>query len=187
MSVKYFIKDLPNGIDGRLLKNTIEETSSTFAASKYTKFHSKKSFYALEEGICASNLITESIFDFLIIAIIPVLLTVQVDKKLEENESFIKLLLFINTIVNLIIAGLKIWFWVRIYKATEDFFFMIYFIVELFISLVFLLVFSLVDDAFYPVIVNGTSIFTTNLVFLFLAVKKDYVDEETYLFVLVPV
>ncbi|CAG8595739.1 2767_t:CDS:1 [Acaulospora morrowiae] len=216
MSVKSFTKDLSCGIDARSLNNNIEEKSSIFADSKYTQFqkrystkscvHSSQlnlfqhikflpaifllyfgSVNALEEGIGASNLISESIFDFLIIVIIPVILTTEVNRKLDESKAFIKLLLYVHIIISLGIGGLRILFLVKIYKATDDFFFMIYLIIELGIPLVFLIVFILVRDAFYPVILNGVSIFTKNLVFLFLAVEKGYVDSDTYLFVLLPV
>jgi hypothetical protein len=153
---------------------------------------------AFKENEGASNPVIEAVFDLMVTVLIPLIL-------FDKNESLKKVKLFnyisedhlkiIQMLPVLTISSLVIWFCVNAYHITHDFFFIAYLIAKLVYNLVKiitnLIILPLINVKFRFIYIIYLLIYVLNgtidFIFLSLAVRRNYVDNKTFSFVLVPI
>lgn len=156
---------------------------------------------ALLDNIEASNQITESIFDLMII-MIPIVVyfnfksavnTIVLYFKPEKKVTNSTYAGFCFLAFKPFVLSLTIWFCVRVYQITGDFFFIIYLIFDVIFFLliwIFLLLYPFTSFCYYIYYITLYIIclldYFVHLVFYCMAVQYNYVDKSTYLFVLIP-
>ncbi|CAG8615990.1 1719_t:CDS:1 [Paraglomus brasilianum] len=139
---------------------------------------------AFKGNTSSANEIIETVFDLLITVLIPVILVAKNNKT--DTSIFSRAwLTFLAIILNYAQLSLKIWFWVRAYETTHDFFFITYLIANITTSQI-LCCFIRIHPRIVVTIISSST-FVIDLVFLFLAAKKGYVDSSTYLFIVIPI
>lgn len=158
---------------------------------------------ALLDNIEASNQITESIFDLMFI-MIPIVVyfnfkstvyTIVLYFKPGEKVTDSTYARFCFLAFKPFVLSLAIWFCVRAYQFTGDFFFIIYLIFDVIFFLLigfFLLFYSRARARCNDLICYITLYiiclldFFVHLAFYCMAVQYNYVDKSTYLFILIP-
>lgn len=146
---------------------------------------------AFEDNIGASNPITETVFDQMVAILIPLILIAK-PKYNDKNKIILKALRSIILVISIVAYSLKIWFCVRIYKITQDYFFISYLITILVVNITFSVWDGCIASQFFIqqkmlAIVVVSAFFAIHLIFFFLAAHKNYVDLSTYPFILVPI
>lgn len=214
MSAKLFVEDMSSCTDDCSHKNKFEEKNSISALLKGTQCQQRRqidssvqlnqlnlfrhiqllssiifvffgSTNALEDNIGASNSIIETVFDYLVTILIPVILVTK--KDYTKLNCLKNVLNYFLVFIKYTVVALKIWFLVRTYKTTQDFFFMIYLIVSFTISCIFTCSGVCIMPPCKLTLFVTSSVFVVDVIFLILAVKKNYVDSATFIFILVPI
>ncbi|CAG8505578.1 8096_t:CDS:1 [Funneliformis caledonium] len=158
---------------------------------------------AFKDNMGASNPVIEAVFDLLVTVLVPLILFIDTEKKeLKEspllNRISEKNLSRLQLLPHFTVIAMYIWFCVKAYQTTHDLFFIAYFVSKLvftytlIITWMFLKCIFKKNDRKLISIVIGTLLSTylniiIDFIFLFIAVRRDYVDKSTLSFVLVPI
>ncbi|CAG8531315.1 2944_t:CDS:1 [Paraglomus brasilianum] len=150
-------------------------------------------FKELDEN---SDPITESIFDLMATVLIASIITVDVKRISDEKKFLQKLFLYISYGLSYFLSiPLQIWFMVKAYRRTRDRFFYVYLVITFLQDITFFIFIFMMRCtslqkkyiALLPSLLQLLTVFAKELIFLFLAVRRRYVNPSAYWFVLGPI